>query len=168
MLAKSVESGGRLGAALPATTLAGRDEQVSLDTSRWVTFRLDTETYAINVLSVQEVLKDTKVTPVPGAPHYVLGILNLRGNVVSVVNARMRFGLPDIDVTDLTRIVMVEHGTQSIGLMVDAVAEVVDIEAGEVVSTGGPGEDGSRHIEGTVTRGESLIILVDLDSLLKH
>ena len=58
---------------------------------QWVTFQLDDELYGVNVLQVQEVLKYTEITPVPGAPHYVLGIINLRGNVVTVIDTRPRF-----------------------------------------------------------------------------
>lgn len=60
--------------------------------SQWVTFSLADETYGINVMQVQEVLKMTEIAPVPGAPDYVLGIINLRGNVVTVVDTRKRFG----------------------------------------------------------------------------
>ena len=60
---------------------------------QWVTFRLDEEKYGISVMAVQEVLKVTEITQVPGAPHFVLGIINLRGNVVTVIDARTRFGL---------------------------------------------------------------------------
>jgi purine-binding chemotaxis protein CheW len=60
---------------------------------QWVTFRLDNESYGINVMQVQEVLRYTEIAPVPGAPSYVLGIINLRGNVVTVIDTRQRFGL---------------------------------------------------------------------------
>ena len=60
---------------------------------QWVTFRLADETYGINVMQVQEVLRVSEIAPVPGAPHYVLGIINLRGNVVTVVDTRIRLGL---------------------------------------------------------------------------
>ena len=59
---------------------------------QWVTFQLDRETYGINVMQVQEVLRYTEIAPVPGAPDYVLGIINLRGNVVTVIDTRSRFG----------------------------------------------------------------------------
>ena len=62
-------------------------------TLRWVTFFLSQEKYGINVMQVQEVLRVTEIAPVPGAPDYVLGIINLRGNVVTVIDTRQRFGL---------------------------------------------------------------------------
>ena len=68
---------------------------------QWVTFHLEDETYGINVMQVQEVLRYTEIAPVPGAPAYVLGIINLRGNVVTVIDTRARFGLVGNDVTDL-------------------------------------------------------------------
>ncbi|MCQ4051757.1 chemotaxis protein CheW, partial [Klebsiella pneumoniae] len=67
---------------------------------QWVTFRLDNETYGINVMQVQEVLRYTEIAPVPGAPSYVLGIINLRGNVVTVIDTRQRFGLETASVSD--------------------------------------------------------------------
>lgn len=79
---------------------------------QWVTFRLDDETYGINVMQVQEVLRYSEIAPVPGAPDYVLGIINLRGNVVTVIDTRQRFGLTSTDVTDNTRIVIIEADKQ--------------------------------------------------------
>ena len=64
---------------------------------QWVTFKLDSETYGINVMQVQEVLRYTEIAPVPGAPVYVMGIINLRGNVVTVIDTRARFGLESAD-----------------------------------------------------------------------
>ena len=92
---------------------------------QWVTFRLENESYGINVMQVQEVLRYTEIAPVPGAPNYVLGIINLRGNVVTVIDTRQRFGLPTADTTDQTRIVIIEAENQVVGILVDAVAEVV-------------------------------------------
>ncbi len=71
---------------------------------QWVTFQLENETYGINVMQVQEVLRYTEIAPVPGAPEYVLGIINLRGNVVTVIDTRSRFGLPSGDVGVRTRV----------------------------------------------------------------
>ena len=78
---------------------------------QWVTFQLENETYGINVMQVQEVLRYTEIAPVPGAPEYVLGIINLRGNVVTVIDTRSRFGLPSGDVSENSRIDR-HHGRQ--------------------------------------------------------
>ena len=134
-----------------------------------VTFELDDETYGINVMQVQEVLRETEVAPVPGAPHYVIGIINLRGNVVSVIDARTRFGLSAIERTDMTRIIVIEAQQQIIGILVDSVAEVVDIKLSEIETAPNVGNDeSSRYIDGVVSRDEKLLILVDLDKLLSE
>ena len=99
---------------------------------QWVTFRLVNETYGINVMQVQEVLRYTEIAPVPGAPSYVLGIINLRGNVVTVIDTRERFGLTQSKVDDNTRIVIIEAEEQVIGILVDAVAEVVYLRQSEI------------------------------------
>jgi len=104
-----------------AAVAASKDDAVL----QWVTFKLDNETYGINVMQVQEVLRYTEIAPVPGAPHYVLGIINLRGNVVTVIDTRSRFGLQSAEVDDSTRIVIIEAEKQVIGILVDSVAEVV-------------------------------------------
>ncbi|MEQ8939221.1 MAG: chemotaxis protein CheW, partial [Gammaproteobacteria bacterium] len=99
---------------------------------QWVTFRLDEEVYGINVMQVQEVLRVSEIAPVPGAPGYVMGIINLRGNVVTVIDARKRFNLVQKEPDDSSRIVIVEVDSQVIGILVDSVAEVVNIRASEI------------------------------------
>lgn len=132
-----------------------------------VTFRLNEEIYGINVMLVQEVLRVTEIAPVPGAPSYVIGIINLRGNVVTVIDTRMRFGLPPQDMDDSTRIVIIETENQTVGIVVDSVSEVVDVYANEIETAPNVGNDETaRYIEGVVSRSEELLILVDLNKLL--
>lgn len=134
---------------------------------QYVTFTLEDEVYGINVMQVQEVLREIEVAPVPGAPHYVTGIINLRGNVVSVIDARIRFGLPQRESTALTRIIVIEAQQQIIGILVDSVAEVVDIEMSEIETAPNVGnEETARYIDGVLSRDEKLLILVDLNKLL--
>ena len=132
---------------------------------QWVTFKLDSETYGINVMQVQEVLRYSEIAPVPGAPTYVLGIINLRGNVVTVIDTRQRFGLNPADITDNTRIIEAEK--QVIGILVDSVAEVVYLKASEIDEAPNVGNDDSaRFIQGVSNREGELLILVDLNQLL--
>ena len=134
---------------------------------QWVTFRLDEETYGVNVMQVQEVLRHTEIAPVPGAPMYVLGIINLRGNVVTVIDTRSRFGLPQVDVTDNTRIVIIEAEGQVVGIMVDAVAEVVYLRQSEIETAPNVGNDESaKFIQGVCNKNDELLILVELDKML--
>jgi purine-binding chemotaxis protein CheW len=134
---------------------------------QWVTYKLEEETYGINVMQVQEVLRYTEIAPVPGAPAYVLGIINLRGNVVTVIDTRARFGLASAEVTDNSRIVIIEAEKQVIGILVDSVAEVVYLRSSEIDSAPNIGtEESAKFIQGVSNREGELLILVDLNKLL--
>ena len=134
---------------------------------QWVTFRLDEEIYGINVMQVQEVLRVSEIAPVPGAPEYVLGIINLRGNVVTVIDTRERLGLSSKEVDDSTRIVIIEADKQVVGILVDSVAEVVDLRMSDVESAPNVGNDeSSKYIQGVASHDDELLILVDLNKLL--
>jgi len=134
---------------------------------QWVTFTLENETYGINVMQVQEVLRYTEIAPVPGAPEYVLGIINLRGNVVTVIDTRKRFGLSSVTITDQTRIVIIESKKQVIGILVDSVAEVVYLNASEIETAPNVGNEAtSKFLQGVCNSNNQLLILIDLDKLL--
>jgi purine-binding chemotaxis protein CheW len=135
---------------------------------QWVTFRLAGESYGINVMQVQEVLRYTEIAPVPGAPSYVLGIINLRGNVVTVLDTRNRFGLMPAEMTEQSRIVIIEAAAKHvIGILVDAVAEVVYLRQSEIETAPNVGnEESAKFIQGVCHKNNELLILVDLDKLL--
>jgi purine-binding chemotaxis protein CheW len=118
-------------------------------------------------MQVQEVLRVTEIAPVPGAPDYVLGIINLRGNVVTVIDTRKRFGLPTKDMDDATRIVIIEAEDQVVGILVDSVAEVVDLRASEVETAPNVGtEESAKFIQGVASIDGELLIIIDLNKLL--
>jgi len=140
-----------------------KDDQVL----QYVTFRLDDETYGINVMQIQEVLRYSEIAPVPGSPDYVLGIINLRGNVVTVIDTRRRFGLNDADITDTSRIVVMESADQIMGILVDSVAEVVYLKSSEIETAPNVGsEESARFIQGVCNKNGELIILVEFDKML--
>lgn len=134
---------------------------------QWVTFKLEGEKYGIKVMQVQEVLRMNEIAPVPGAPDYVLGIINLRGNVVTVIDTRRRFGLPVKEAEDATRIVIVEAENQIIGILVDSVAEVANLRTSEIETAPNVGNDeSSKYIQGVSSQEGELLILVDVNKLL--
>lgn len=146
-----------------AKNAAGSDDPIL----QYVTFRLADETYGINVMQVQEVLRYTEIAPVPGAPSYVLGIINLRGNVVTVIDTRQRFGLMTADITDSTRIVIIEVDQQVVGIMVDSVSEVVYLRQSEIETTPNVGnEESAKFIQGVCNKNNQLLILVELNKLM--
>ena len=132
-----------------------------------VTFRLQDETYGINVMQVQEVLRVSEIAPVPGAPSYVLGIVNLRGHVVTVIDTRRRFGLSTKEINDASRIVIIESQKEVVGILVDSVAEVVELNGSQIDSPPNVGnEENSHYIQGVATRENELLIVIDLNKLL--
>ena len=134
---------------------------------QWVTFRLADEKYGINVMQVQEVLRITEIAPVPGAPDEVVGIINLRGNVVTVINTRNRFGLQPIELDDASRIIVIESEGQVVGILVDSVSEVVDLYDSDIeVAPNVGNKESSKYIQGVCSRDGQLLILVDLNRFL--
>lgn len=148
-------------------TAVDSNVNVKGSSSSYVTFSLEEETYAIDVLQVQEVLKLTEIAPVPGVPDYILGIINLRGDVVTVIDARRRMLLPERKPDDASRIVIIDVDKQNVGILVDSVAEVVRIPPEAVDPAPAVGNDQtSRFILGVSSTEEGLTILVDLNKLL--
>lgn len=134
---------------------------------QYVTFKLEGETYGINVMQVQEVLRHTEIAPVPGAPSYVLGIINLRGNVVTVIDTRKRFGLRPSELNEDTRVIIIESDKQVLGILVDSVAEVVYLRASEIETAPNVGnDDNNKYIQGVCNRDGELLILVELEKML--
>ncbi|MCG5529971.1 chemotaxis protein CheW [Halorhodospira halochloris] len=144
------------------------DEQGDGLRSQWVTFKLGGEHYAIDVMQVQEVLPPTEIAPVPGAPDFVLGIINLRGKVVTVLDTRLRFGMPPREADSESRIIVMEVEENIAGIMVDGVNEVATVGEDEIdTAPNVSNEESSRYIYGVVSRDDTdLLILVDANKLL--
>lgn len=147
-------------------------EQTPVVLTRWVTFTVADEVYALNVLDVQEVLRAAEITPIPGAHPAIRGIINLRGNVVTILDARVFFSLPEKPFDDDSRIMVVELRTGEVaGIVVDSVAEVITLDEDDVNDAKRTTSDeGSEHILGVVPQSsdkgnDKLIILVDLKGL---
>lgn len=155
--------------AQAAAVLDGAAQSDAENTAHFVkhvTFSLAEETYAVAAASVNEVLRYTDITPVPGAPAYVLGIINLRGDVVTVVDGRGVFGLGTGEINEQTRIVVVEIEDFIVGILVDRVAAVVDLQEELMESSPNTGNDMStRFINGVYNEDDRLYILVDFSQL---
>lgn len=149
--------------------MADDKQEAQNEVLQCVTFDLNGETYALDVMRVQEVLRVGEISPVPGAPEYVLGIINLRGKVVTVIDARLRLGLSYAENTDLSRIIVLEAAGQDVGILVDGVAEVVQIRRGDIDPSPSVGnEEAARYIEGVASRDKELVIVIDVDKLLNE
>lgn len=137
--------------------------------NQWATFRVDNELYGIDVMQVKEVLRYSAITPVPGAHAAVLGIINLRGNVVTVIDTRQMFRLPTVEPDDETRVIVVEFNeSEVIGLVVDSVDEVLSLPQNTVerVPNASGDETSKRFVQGVCYHSDMLIILLDLGKIL--
>ena len=133
-----------------------------------VSFALGDEVYAVSAAKVNEVLRYTEITPVPGAPGFILGIINLRGNVVTVIDARRVFSLPSREITPQTRIVVVEVEDFIVGVLVDRVAAVVDLDESLIETAPNTGQDAAqRFIQGVFNDEKNLLILVDFSRIVE-
>ena len=137
--------------------------------SQWVTFSLAKEIYGIRVLKVQEIQRHSEISSIPGASPHVLGIINLRGEVICVIDTCAKFGLPDFEITDNTRIIILEADKSVIGLLVDGVDEVLTIKQSEMNSAPNVGSNESApFIESVCNRNNKLLILLNVENILTN
>ncbi len=133
---------------------------------KYLTFKLANAEYGVKILKVREIIGVMEITAVPKTPFYAKGVINLRGNVIPVVDLRLKFGLIEIEHTEQTCIIVVDVGKE-IGIIVDTVLEVLDIESDQVEpppSIGGVGE--TTFIMGMGKVGDDVKILLDIDKVL--
>ena len=106
---------------------------------KYLTFSMADEEYGIGILEIKEIIGMMPITPVPQTPGFVKGVVNLRGKVIPVIDLRLRFGMPSVDYTERTCIIVVEMEEQEttvlIGIVVDAVSEVLNIKTGDIEET---------------------------------
>jgi purine-binding chemotaxis protein CheW len=131
-----------------------------------VSFGLGQEIFAIDILRVQEIIRLAEITHVPNAPHYVEGVVNLRGKVIPIINLRARFGLPAATPTKETRIVVVEVAHMILGFIVDAVEEVLRLSEDCIEILPPTGRGGAEECHRGIGRvNERLVMVLDLEIL---
>jgi purine-binding chemotaxis protein CheW len=143
----------------------------AVEQEQYLTFLLAGEEYAIGILKVKEIIEYDTVTTVPKTPRWVRGVINLRGAVVPVVDLGLKFGLEDRPVTKTTCIVIVEGQVEGqstlMGVMADAVSQVMDIAAGDVQEVP---TFGTRikvdYLQGMAQLGKKFVLLLDIDKVL--
>ncbi|CUH96110.1 hypothetical protein P22_2198 [Propionispora sp. 2/2-37] len=132
-----------------------------------VAFKLGREEYGIDILQVQEIKKMTDITRVPHTPDYIKGVMNLRGSVLPVIDLKTRLGLMDQEYTDDTRIIIVKVDEIAVGMIVDAVSEVLAISQEQIEapqeSVGGVSTD---YLSGVGKMENRLLILLNLEAII--
>lgn len=155
----------------PVETMAQVIKAVTVKTGKYLTFTLDDETYGIGILKVKEIIGMLPVTSVPRTPDFVKGVINLRGKVIPVTDLRLKFGMAAMAYTDRTCIIVVEIDTNGstvlIGIVVDAVSEVLNIKEEEIEKTPDFGTRlNTEYILGMAKMGGGVKILLDIDKVL--
>jgi purine-binding chemotaxis protein CheW len=141
------------------------------DDSAWLGFVLDGQRYAVTLSCVREVIRCGDVTPVPGAPAEVLGIVNLRGQIVAVLDGRNRLGLPaaaESEFVESGRIVVLENDGGVVGMRIDAIGDMLQLDASEIAAPP-PGRAPRRDdpVSGVVTCDDGFVALVDVQRLCR-
>ncbi|MEJ0039081.1 MAG: chemotaxis protein CheW [Gammaproteobacteria bacterium] len=136
-----------------------------------LTFVLGNETYGVDILRVQEIRGFSAVTKIPHAPSHVLGVLNLRGSIVPIVDLRMRFSLERAEYNAVTVIIVLSvqssTGRRDFGVVVDGVSDVVDVKTAEVRAAPELGSaSATEYILGLVPVAERMVVLLDIDCLI--
>jgi purine-binding chemotaxis protein CheW len=132
-----------------------------------VSFELGSEEYGVDISQVQEIIRMVEITHVPRAPHFMEGVINLRGQLIPIIDLRTRFGMARAEHTKSTRIVVTEIGSKRVGIVVDSVSEVLNIPIEQI-------EDapdmiagvGTEYIQGVGKVADRLIILLDLSMVM--
>jgi purine-binding chemotaxis protein CheW len=153
---------------MTTTTANGTDAAV---TQQVLTFVLGSETYGVDILRVQEIRGFSAVTKIPHAPSHVLGVLNLRGSIVPIVDLRMRFSLDRAEYNAVTVIIVLSvqssNGRRDFGVVVDGVSDVVDVNKAEVRPAPELGSaSATEYILGLVPVAERMVVLLDIDCLI--
>jgi purine-binding chemotaxis protein CheW len=139
------------------------------DVRQYLSFALGDEQYGIEILRVQEIKGYSGITPIPNTPPHIRGVMNLRGTVIPVVDLRARFHLPSRTYDKFTVIIVVTVGSRIIGLVVDAVSDVLDIGRNEIRPAPDLGHRGDTgFISGMAHVGENLVVLLDIATLLSE
>ena len=137
------------------------------DGSQYLTFRLGEEEYGLEILKVQEIKGYSTVTPIPNMPAYLKGVMNLRGTIVPVVDLRAKFAMAEAEYNQFTVIIVVTVGTKVMGLVVDAVSDVLNIPKADVQATPDfGGQVDARYINGMAKTGDKLVVLLDIDRVM--
>ena len=144
-----------------------KEKKAIMEDVQVAAFKLLKEEYGVNILNVQEIKVLTDITRVPFAPDYIKGVINLRGSVLPVIDLKRRIGLEDAPYTDATRIVIMTIGEFFIGMIVDAVTEVLTISGRDINPAKDVSDSTSNRFVSSIGNIDArLIIMLNLDEIV--
>lgn len=144
------------------------DEIITTDAKKFLVFRLAGEEYGVDIQKITTIIeKDMNIARVPKTPGFLKGVINLRGEIIPVINLRKRFGLPEIEYTEETRIIIVKLEEIVIGIIVDSVAEVVELNDDNIENiTNFGGVLSSEYLHGVGKIDGRIVTLLNLEKLI--
>jgi purine-binding chemotaxis protein CheW len=144
-----------------------QDQQSEQELNQLISFRVGDEEYGLDILRVKEVIRLRGITRLPRAPSFVKGIINLRGDVIPIIDLRDKFGLEHRDYTEMTRVIVVDLEGKLVGMVVDSASQVVRIPSDQIDPpppiVGGLS---AEFVKGVGKHGDRLVILLDIDRIL--
>lgn len=141
-------------------------EQEDTQKGKFLTFSMGSETYGIEVRYVIEIIGIQPMTEVPELPEYIKGIINLRGNIIPVMDVRLRFKKPFKEYNERTCIIVIDIDDDNVGLIVDSVSEMLSIPEEEIVDPPEANKTGNRYIKGIGKVGNEIKLILDCYELL--
>lgn len=146
---------------------AGTAPAKKIEGGKFLTFYLGSEEYGIQILKVQEIIGIMEITPVPRTPDFIKGVINLRGHIIPVIYLRAKFGMPEIENTEQTCIIVVKTRNLIMGLIVDRVCEVSDIATGDIDEAPSFGTFvNTEYILGIGKFASKVKLLLDIDRVI--
>ena len=142
------------------------EQEEDTQKGKFLTFYLGDECYGIDILYVTEIIGIQPITVVPELPHFIKGIINLRGKIIPVMDARLKFSKEPKDYNDRTCIVVIDVGQLSIGIIVDEVAEVLNISDDNIVPPPNLNTGGRKYIKSVGKSEEKITLILDCEKLL--
>lgn len=155
------------------------DVMAAHDTDQYLTFVMDEEEYGVDILSVQEIRGWEKTTSIPNSPDYLKGVINLRGTIVPIIDLRLRFGMPAIEYTPVTVVIVLklpfEGGQRTVGIVVDTVSSVHGIDQKDIranpdirnrQNTESTLKQNKQYIRGLADVNGTMVIILELQNLL--
>lgn len=145
------------------------DEEIDEGTTNLVTFRLGSGEYAIDIMQAKEIIKMEKITLIPNAPYFVEGVINLRGNIIPIIDLKKRFNLEESEGDKNTGIIIAKIEDVDMGIMIDSVSKVVSMANSDIQPPPSMLQGiGQRYIKGVGKMEDKLLVVLDLDKLFTN
>lgn len=145
------------------------DAEIDEGTTNLVTFRLGSGEYAIDIMQAKEIIKMEKITLIPNAPYFVEGVINLRGNIIPIIDLKKRFNLEESEGDKNTGIIIAKIEDVDMGIMIDSVSKVVSMSNSDIQPPPSMLQGiGQRYIKGVGKMEDKLLVVLDLDKLFTN